>query len=356
MIDPTLEYVMEAEHIFKAMRKSENGVRWKASVQRFEIDTLRWAATLNNEVCSGKYKSRGFRKFDIMERGKLRHIQSVHISERTVQKLLCNYALKPTIYPTLIYDNSASQEGKGTEFALTRLKEHLRWHLARYGKKGVVVVMDYHDFFASIPHEGAIKAMSGKLSDDRLTHYVEEFVNAFDGDFGLGLGSETSQIGAICYPSDIDRFIKEELRVHCYARYMDDSYMILPNREYAEYCLKRIKEKVQAKGMEINDKKTVIHNMTSDDFVFLKKRIHIADTGKIIMRLTRKNFKEEKQRIRHQRAEYDAGRLPLYSIIQSYNSWRGYAKKYNSYHTVGKMDDFFESVMGDILQKGGLTA
>ena len=98
-------------------------------------------------------------------------------------------------------------------------------------------------------------------------------------------------------------------------------------------------------GIQINDRKTVIHNMKSDDFVFLKKRIHITDTGKIVMRLTRDNLQEERKRILYLREEYNAGRMPIESIMQSYQSWRGYAKKYNSYHTVRDMDKFFFSVM-----------
>ena len=68
------------------------------------------------------------------------------------------------------------------------------------------------------------------------------------------------------------------------------------------------------------------------------------------MRLTRKNISERRKRIVAMRAEYDAGRMPLESILQSYQAWRGYAKKYDSYHTVGDMDKFFHEVMGDILE------
>jgi hypothetical protein len=95
--------------------------------------------------------------------------------------------------------------------------------------------------------------------------------------------------------------------------------------------------------------KTLVHNMKSDDFVFLKKRVHITDTGKIILRLTRENVREERKKILYLRDEYDAGRMPVSSIKQSYQSWRGYAKKYNAYRTVGEMDKFFYSVMKGIL-------
>ena len=349
MIEPTLEDMLEPKHIFTAMHKCGNGVRWKSSVQKYEIDKLRWAASICREVESGTYKSKGFRRFDIVERGKLRHIQSVHISERTVQKLLCDYALRPTVYPRLIYDNSASQEGKGTEFALKRLREHLRWHYTRYGKKGVVITMDYHDFFGSIPHAGSIEELTRNIHDERINHYIRQFVNAFDGEYGLGLGSETSQIGAIYYPNPVDRLVKEQYRIHCYYRYMDDSYIIHPDRDYACHCLEEIFALAKELGIEMNQRKTVIHNLQSDDFVFLKKRVRLTDSGKIVMRLTRENIREEEKRILFMITEYKAGRMPKESIKQSYRAWRGYAQKYNSYHVVGKMDKFFCNAMKEIL-------
>lgn len=55
---------------------------------------------------NNKYKSGGFYEFTIMERGKLRHIKSVHISERVVQKCLCDYSLTPMLSRTFIYDIS----------------------------------------------------------------------------------------------------------------------------------------------------------------------------------------------------------------------------------------------------------
>lgn len=350
-MQPTLEDMLEPKHIFAAMHRCGNGVRWKSSVQKFEIDKLRWAANIEKQVASGTYKSMGFKRFDIVERGKLRHIQSVHISERTVQKLLCDYALRPTVYPRLIYDNSASQEGKGTEFALKRLKEHLRWYYARYGKTGVVITMDYHDFFGSISHAGAIRKLTWNIEDERVNQYIRDFINAFDGDYGLGLGSETSQIGAIYYPDKVDRLVKEQYQIHCYARYMDDSYIIHPDRECACRCLEDICDLADALKIQMNRRKTAIHNLETDDFVFLKKRVRLTDTGKVVMRLTRENIQEEEQRILYMVAEYKAGRMTKESLKQSYLSWRGYAKKYDSFHAVGNMDKFFCRATEEIFRR-----
>lgn len=349
--EPTLDYILQPDHVLKACHKSANGVRWKASVQHFEIDRLQWGASVQQSLLDGTYRNKGMKRFDIVERGKVRHIQAEHISDRVVHKLFCDYALKPYLYQKVIYDNSASQTGKGTEFALKRLKEHLRWHYARYGKNGVVIVMDYHDYFNSIPHEGVKQMLTAPFADQRIVNYTNGFVDLFHGDKGLGLGSEISQVGGVIYPTPIDKLVKEQYRIHCYGRYNDDSYIICHDKAYALECLEAIKTKAKETGIEVNDSKTKIHNLASDDFTFLKKRIHITDNGKIVMRITRQNFKREQERIRTQRAEYDAGRMKPESILLSYQAWRSYAKTYDNYRTVGKMDKYFYSIMGDIIER-----
>lgn len=43
-------------------------------------------ARTHRELMDGTWKTKGFFAFDLMERGKLRHIRSVHIAERVVQR------------------------------------------------------------------------------------------------------------------------------------------------------------------------------------------------------------------------------------------------------------------------------
>lgn len=339
----SIENITESEYVLRAMHKCENGVRWKASVQRFEINTLRWGASIQSSLRDGAYKEKKKNRFDVVERGKLRHIESLHISDRAAQKILCDNAIRPVMYPRLVYDNSAGQEGKGTDFAIKRLKEHLRWWYARHGKSGVIVLTDIHNYFGSIPRGKAAEALNAHFLDEHIRKYTSDIVGR--GGRGLGLGSEINQIGAICYMDPVDRIVKEKYRVHCYGRFNDDGYFIVENRSMARAILADIQIEMDKLGVALNMKKTAMHNLASDDFVFLKKRVHIEDTGRIVFRIIRKNIRYERKRILAYRAEYDAGRMTREQIDKSYETWRSYAKKYNAYHTVGDMDRFFAGVM-----------
>lgn len=334
----------------RCARRCARGVRWKASVQRFEVNKLIWISELSEQIEKKTYKSMGFKRFDVNERGKIRHIQSVHISERVVQKALCNYVLKPYLLPELIYDNSASQEGKGTEFALKRLKKHLTRHYQRYGLEGGILIMDFHDFFGQIPHDIVIQQIESLLPDDSANYFVELFINCFDGRKGLGLGSEISQFAAILFPTPIDKYIAE--RSNDNARYMDDSYAISESLDKLVTLKEALKAECAKYEIQINDQKTRIHPFKTDGFKYLKKRIRLEEGGKVSMRLTRKNVRDQRKYIDTMKEDVISGNRPISSPKESFTCWRGYAKKYNTYKTIGTMDRYFSKTMKGAVQNG----
>ena len=334
------EDVISFENLMKAAHECELSVGWKCSTQMFKVNKLQWIANLNRELEAGTYKSRGFYEFDIYERGKIRHIKSVHISERTVQKSLVQNALRPAILPRLIYDNSASIKGKGTEFALKRLRKHLSHHYRKYGRKGGILIMDYKSYFDSIDHKILLKKLRQIIDDDRTYALTKMFIDCFPGDKGLGLGSEVSQICAIFYPNEIDHYIKERLHIKGYGRYMDDSYIISDDIEYLRYCKVKIEEKLKELKLSLNTKRTQIVRFDKGSFCYLKKRIHLTETGRIVMRLSRSNITRHRRKLKRMNA------LGV-DMTQSHTSWRGYAMKYDSYYTVQRMDEYARRTTAD---------
>ncbi len=118
--------VANADNLVSAFKNAKKGVSWKESIQRYEANLLTNILETKQKLLNGEDIRRGFVEFDVNERGKVRHIKSVHISERVVQKCLCNEVLTPIFTRSLIYDNGASIKNKGISFALNRLICHLR--------------------------------------------------------------------------------------------------------------------------------------------------------------------------------------------------------------------------------------
>ena len=122
------ETVFSFERLYESYRASVRGVGWKASTQRYKAASLANVTKTHEELIAGRYRSKGFYEFDIVERGKPRHIRSVHISERVVQRCLCDYCLVPMLSRSFIYDNGASLRGKGYDFAVSRVTHFLAEH------------------------------------------------------------------------------------------------------------------------------------------------------------------------------------------------------------------------------------
>ena len=331
--------VFSYAHLYEAGQACCAGVRWKASTQVFEARLPSWAAIVQDQLMDGSWKSPGFTRFTVSERGKTRDIQAVNIAERMVQKCLVRHCLRPLVLPRIIYDSHATIPGHGTEQALERLREHLRWHCARYGTDGYVVPMDYHDYFASIDHDRLI-SMYGRLPmDERCLSFTSYLIGCFDGPTGLGLGSEVSQVSAVYYVSPVDHLVKDRLSVHCYGRYMDDSYAVLPTHEEAAVLLEAVMEKSAEMGLSLNDSVTAIRPLRQG-FRYLKKRITLTDSGRVIMRPQRDNVVRERRRIRGNVEAVVSGRKTPEAERQSREGWRAHCLRLNAYRTVRDLEAY----------------
>lgn len=93
----TIEQVADVDNLYRCAQACAHGVGWKSAVQRYLARCLPNVCKAREDLLSGNDIRRGFVEFDICERGKLRHITSVHYSERVVHKALNRYALAPAI-------------------------------------------------------------------------------------------------------------------------------------------------------------------------------------------------------------------------------------------------------------------
>jgi len=338
----TIEAVADLDNLNRAIDEAARGVRWKASVQRYKLNRMKNLSQAHRDIMEGRDVRRGFICFSICERGKLRKIMAVRFYERVIQKSLCRNALYPIFTRSLIYDNGASQKGKGTQFAADRLKTHLTRHVHRHGNNGYILLIDFKDYFGNADHEALKKIYHKHVKDERLKALSFSLIDAF-GDKGLGLGSETSQINAIVLRSPSDHFVKEVLRIKGYAAYMDDSYLIHESKEYLVECLARLKEFYKDYGIIINDKKTKICDL-KHGFTFLKTRYFVTDTGKIIRKPCRDAITRERRKLKKQAKLLDKGILTIQDIRCSYQSWRGSMSHRNAHNTARSMDKLYDDL------------
>ena len=335
--------VFTFDNLYSSYKMCCKGVGWKASTHKYKANDLLNVNIALKSLKNRTFKSKGFYEFDIVERGKPRHIQSVHISERVVQRCLCDYALVPLLRRTFIYDNGACLKNKGIDFALDRMNCHLQRYYRKYGTEGYALVFDFSKYFDNINHAKLIELLQQKVLDPAILRLLTNLITDFNGDKGLGLGSQISQICALYYPSKLDHYIKEKLKIKFYARYMDDGYLLHPDKGYLHYCLTKITEICNELGIKLNAKKTQIIKI-SKGINFLKTKFFLTNTGKVIRKPNRKGITKMRKKLKIFKEWLDNGKISLSDIELSYKSWRGHIQKSNCYRTLQRMDKYYKSL------------
>lgn len=340
------ESVFSYKNLYDSGKNCCKGVMWKNSTQSYASKIVTNTANTHDILMKRAFKSRGFHDFDLIERGKLRHIRSVHISERVVQRCLCDNILAPVFSHSFVYDNAASLKGKGVDFAMDRLDNHLHKFFRKHGAEGVnkayVLTGDFSDFFNSAPHSIIYKESEKRIHDPDVRRLACQFMEDF-GDTGFGLGSQVSQIDALMVASPLDHFIKEKLRIKHYGRYMDDFYLIHEDKEYLRYCLEQIKIQCEKYGFVLNKKKTRIAPLRGG-VKFLKTKFFLNETGRVIRKMNHKSPVKMRRKLRIFRRWIDEGKFTIKDVETAYQSWRGHMIRGNSTTVLRQMDAFYKSL------------
>ncbi|MBQ8697472.1 MAG: RNA-directed DNA polymerase [Schwartzia sp.] len=358
--------IVSYDALYQANRKSKSGVTWKASVQRYQMHLLKNIEKTKRALEAGKDVTKGFVEFDVIERGKRRHIRSVHFSERVVQRSLCDNALVPMLRRGLIYDNGACLPGRGVDQALDRFAAHLQRFYRRNGNsnEGWAVIFDFSKFFDTIRHDYCFEMYRKAFRDERILWLLSCFVVPFGlpgakesfrrqkardtagySGVSLGLGSHISQITAVAYPSAIDHYIKERLRVRGYGRYMDDGYMLFRTKGEAKRALEILAGLCERYGIVLNRKKTHIAKI-QHGLRFLKVKMTLTSTGKVVRRMARTSIVRQRRKLKSFARKIAAGKMAVQDAATSHASWKGHALKRGGIMAARKMDKLFEKLFG----------
>lgn len=333
-------------NLYDAMTKCRKGVMWKDSVARFSNNGLASILKLCNSLENNTYKIDVYQHFTIYE-PKEREIVSTKFKDRVFQRSLCDNYLYDAITKSFIYDNCACQVGKGNDFAMDRLNCHMQRFYRKHGLNGYVLKCDIKNYFGSTPHITAKKSVSRNVKDEWSFNCVADIVNSFSLDdnpgIGLGLGSQVTQLIQLSVLDKLDHFIKEELKIKQYIRYMDDFILIHHDKEYLRECLTQINAKVEELGLKLNADKTQLFPL-KQGINFLGFKFKLTETGKVIRMLSKENIKKRKRKLRKMKELVDKGEMTREKADECYASWKAHANKGNSYNLLKRMDRYYNNL------------
>lgn len=336
------EDVIDFEHLYASMQKCKVGVLWKDSVASFYMHGIERVIRLERDLKNGTYKAKPPKSFMIYL-PKKRNIVSICFRDRVYQRALNDYAIYPAMTKSFIYDNWACQKGKGTDAARDRLKEFMHRFYRKHGAEGYFLKIDIKGYYPNMSHKAVEGLFKEKLRPDVYKRTVRILREQYSGDKGYNPGSQLIQIAGISLLDRTDHFIKEQLRIKYYLRYMDDFVLIHQDRDFLAESLSQIESELAKVGCTINRQKTTITTLKSG-ISFLGFRYRLTDTGKVLMLISSDNIRLERRRLRHMARKVRRGDSTKEKADEMYSAWKAHASKGNTHKVMQRMERFYNNL------------
>lgn len=109
--------------------------------------------------------------------------------------------------------------------------------------------LDIKKFYENIDHTILKSFLRKKFKDKEFLTLLDEIIDSYP--LGLPLGSLLSQIFANFYLSYFDHYIKEQLKIKQYFRYMDDMVILSDSKDELHSIFKNIEEYLSTLKLEI---------------------------------------------------------------------------------------------------------
>lgn len=328
--------VIEFENLWLAARKAQRGKRFRHNVLSFNYHLEQELAQLQQELQTHTYQPGAYRTFRIRE-PKPRLISAAPYRDRVVHHALCSVIL-PIFERTFIHDSYANRLGFGTHRALKRFTQFAR--RCRY-----ILQCDIRKYFPSIDH-AILKGLLRRKIKCRDTLWLidtiidssneqEPAIKYFPGDDlltpatrrrGLPIGNLTSQFFANIYLNGFDHFVKEQLQVKRYLRYVDDFSLFSDDRGFLADARLAIEDYLATLRLKIHPiKSQLFATRVGANFVGFR-----VFPGHI--RVRSHNLKRARCRLRRLQQGYRQGLVGFERVTQSVQSWAAHLKHGDTWH------------------------
>ncbi len=271
---------LSLKNIYFAFNKVKSNIGNKKELFDFLLNKNTKLINIYNKLYNRNYKFNKYHIFLIKE-PKYRLVMSENIEDKVVNHFIAEFYLRKYIDNSLIYSNVATRIGKGSKVALDLFKKYLE-------KDSFILKVDISKYFYNIDHAILLDLLSKKIKDKYVINIIKEVLNTTSEDYinklikkekskeinkiyktnltlkeknkkineinkipyyntgkGISIGNMTSQILAVYFLNEVDHFIKENLNIKKYIRYMDDLIIIDTNYKNLEKIEIKIKNKIK---------------------------------------------------------------------------------------------------------------
>ncbi|HCI54683.1 MAG TPA: hypothetical protein DFI01_02025 [Bacteroidales bacterium] len=354
------EIVCDANNLYRAYKASVKNSKWKETSQKFAMNFLRYIFSIQEDLVYRTLQNGPVDEFLLSERGRVRPITSIQIKDRIIRHVLCDEILSPKVKKRIIYDNGASVKGRGISHQRNRFEVHLHKYYRLYGNEGWILFGDFSKFYDNIIHEIAKRELLKLVDDNEFIDWLltiifngfkidvsymsdEQYESCITNTFNkleyrlvpkelltgekwmsksVNIGDQLSQIIGIYYPYRIDNYVKYVRSQKFYGRYMDDWYIMNPNKKELQDLLNNIRVISDELGIHINEKKTHIVKISST-YKYLQVKYTLTKDGKIIKRINPTRVTAMRRKLKKLAIKVENGAIPYDNVENMFKSWMG---------------------------------
>ncbi|GHT62767.1 hypothetical protein FACS189451_07910 [Bacteroidia bacterium] len=217
---------------------------------------------LSGRIADGSFRVEYYHQMDVMEGGKLRHIQVISYKDRiaahAVMTVVDKYLRKRFIRTT-----SASIKERGMHDLLNYVRRDMKEDPdgCRYCYK-----FDISKFYESIDHDLMMKCVRRVFKDEKLIQILDGFIRMMPK--GLSIGLRSSQgLGNLLLSQCLDHYLKNELGVKHFYRYCDDGVILARTKEELWEIRELIHKRVESFGLQVKNNDRVFPVEEGIDFL-----------------------------------------------------------------------------------------
>lgn len=229
--------ICSMENLQEAHRNARKDKAFYVDVRMVDKDPERYLSKIREMLVHDTYEVSEYSISVLHDKGKERELRKLpYFPDRIIQWAIM-LQIEPIFMEVFTCNTCASIKGRGIHRATKLMDKYMK------DRKGTQYCfkMDVQKFYPSVNHKILKELLRRKIKDERLLKLLDKIVDSTQGEAGIPIGSYLSQFLANYYLAYFDHFVKEDLGVKYYVRYMDD--IVIMASTTAE--LRWIKEKVQ---------------------------------------------------------------------------------------------------------------
>lgn len=357
--------ICSMDNLYRAYQNAKSGKGWYKEVKQIEKRPFYYLAGLQYMLKNHLFKTSEYEIFILNEGKKKRDVYKLPFFPDRIAQWAILQVIEPFLVANMTTDTYSAIPGKGIQPIVNDLREYYKTKRVDGKKKSVWVPsillsdeentrycykIDLHHYYQSINHEVLKQKFRKVFKDPELLWLLDEIVDSIntateedlielslsgeievDPNTGIPIGNYMSQYSGNFYLSSFDHWVKEELHVKHYYRYMDDVVIFASSKEE----LHEIHRKVTAYTRDY------LHlNIKGNYQIFPTKVRGVDFVGyrffgeyTLLRKSTAINFK---RKMRACRKKMENNIPPTYSEWCSFNSYKGWLGNCDSYRLFKK--------------------